>query len=108
MAWGDGKPEGNGETVALRLPIPPRPYGGPLNITVPSDGLPVPSASFVDRCESSSGRVRSLEATVSLCCLEAPYPSGRAPPQPVNITARVVRPGAVAPGIAATGPPRYA
>src|ERR1700730_14531392 len=38
-------------------------------------------APDVDWCECSSGGVGSLKATASLCCLEAPHPSGRALPQ---------------------------
>src|SRR6266853_5613900 len=105
MAWGDGKPEGNGGNSCPQASHPPTPLAlgrstslcGRTSSEWPSSlgGLiapvgrkiacPTPARyqrrRDVDRCECSSGRVGSLKATASLCCLEAPHPSGRALPQ---------------------------
>src|SRR6266851_5278167 len=108
MGLWDGKPEGNEKAkgaVAFRLPIPHsldalgRSTSGARRTSAEGHSsvawplslggwnrCPTPASQYrrrpdVDRCECSSGRVRSLKATVLvLRCLEAPYPSGRALP----------------------------
>src|SRR5713226_9689671 len=102
MSWGDGKRQGNEEHSCLDASHPPRPvtldqstslcsrtsserrssvvwpYSRPAAGKSGFQHPPAPSASCCLSVRYSSGRVRSLKATVSLCCLEASYPSGRA------------------------------
>src|SRR3984893_2541875 len=106
MAWGDGKPEGNGGNSCPQASHPPTPLAlgrstspcrraspeGPSSlggliapvgrkIECPTPAPLSVGARVVDRCECSSGGVRRLEATAFFRCLEASYPSGRALPQ---------------------------
>src|SRR5216684_5328386 len=102
MAWGDGKPEGNGGNSCHQASHPPTPLalgrstslcrrtssewpsslGGLIAPVGRKIECPTPARYLwrrdVDRCECSFGGVRRLEATVLFRCLEASYPSGRA------------------------------
>src|SRR5216683_7049808 len=93
MAWGDGKPEGNGGNSCPHASHPPTPLAlgrstslcrrtsseGSSSVEWPHSHLstgkssfqhpPVPSRRDANRCECSSGRVRRLKATVFFVAL---------------------------------------
>src|SRR5216684_2257742 len=111
MAWGEGKPEGNGGNSCPQASPPPTPLalgrstslcrrtssecpsslGGLIAPVGRKIECPTPARyqrrRDVDRCECSSGRVGSLKATASFVALRLPTLPGERYPKPVKISA---------------------